>query len=266
VEAIGFPRHRRKEGHRQPIKELRILALDPNAIAVAVDNLRAFQPMLAQVDPGLVLLGLQALGKVTEANHVIVHQAEDRRMQAWMRQALEAVHVVFGYQFTGIAPDKLAQRADSGELPRRHALIDVIAIRFARKCRMRLITDAGLERDHILGEGDLRRIGICGKRVSLRIDVIRLWHSAHCGGRKCVGTLQVVILQRRLIDLRSKRDFVLAVGLHRVQMFGPFGKGAVEDVFASICRRIGIVPCAAASREQQDQQAWKCATHDGEFS
>jgi hypothetical protein len=130
---------------------------------------------------------------------------------------------------------------------------------------MRLVADAGLQRDHVVGEGDLRGIGIAGKRPPLGIDVARLRDRRGGGRHQRVGPLQVVVLQRRLIDLRRKRDLVLAVGLHGVEMLGPFGKGAVENVPAPIRRRIGVVPCAAAGRKQQDQQAWKCATHDGEF-
>jgi hypothetical protein len=64
--------------------------------------------MFAQVDPGPVLLRLQALGEVAEADHVIVHQAEDRRMQARMCQALEAVDIVLGRQFARVAPGEIA--------------------------------------------------------------------------------------------------------------------------------------------------------------
>jgi hypothetical protein len=85
-------------------------------------------------------------------------------------------------------------------------------------------------------------------------------------GDQLVGPLEVVVLQRRLVDLRREGDLVLAVGLHRIEMLGPVGEGAVKDVPAPVRRRIGIVPGAAAGREQQAEKAGKQAAHAVEFS
>jgi hypothetical protein len=81
-----------------------------------------------------------------------------------------------------------------------------------------------------------------------------------------VGPLEVVVLQRRLVDLGREGDLVLAVGLHRIEMLGPIGEGGVQDVPAPVRRRIGIVPGTAAGGEQQNEKAGDPAAHGVEFS
>ena len=207
--------------------------------------------MLAQVDPCLVLLRLQALANVAEADDVLLHQAEDRRMQSRVGQPLDAIDVVLGGQFPAVAPGEITEDIDGGKLRRAKGVIGVIAALAAGKSRMRLIAYARLDRDHIVGEGDLRRIGIVRKDAPLAVQIARLRHRVGCRGDQRIGPLQVVILQRRLVDLGREGDFVLAVGLHRVEMFRPVGERAVKDVPAPIRRRIRVVPCAAAGRQQQ---------------
>jgi hypothetical protein len=63
-----------------------------------------------------------------------------------------------------------------------------------------------------------------------------------------------MVLQRRLVDLRGEGDFVLGIGLHRVEMLGTLGKCRVEDVPAALGARIGVVLLAPAGREQEQQR------------
>jgi hypothetical protein len=266
VKLVGLPGHRREEGHRQPVQKLRVLALDPDAVAMAVDHLDAFQAMLAKVDPRLVLLRLEALAVIAEADDVLLHQAEDRRMQARMGQALDAIDVVLGGQLPTVAPAEVGEDVDAGELRGAQGVVGDGRHCATGKGRMRLVTDARLDGDDIIRERDPCRIGVIRQRPSLRIQVARLRHRFGGGRDQLVGPLEVVVLQRRLVDLGREGDLVLAVGLHRIEMLGPLGEGAVEDVPAPVRRRIGIVPGTAAGCEQQTENAGNQAAHEVEFS
>ena len=49
VEHIGLPRNRRKKRHRQPVDELRVLALDTDAIGVAIHHFGTGQRKVIQI-------------------------------------------------------------------------------------------------------------------------------------------------------------------------------------------------------------------------
>ena len=57
-----------------------------------------------------------------------------------------------------------------------------------------------------------------------------------------------MVLQRRLINLRKKNVLVLAIGLHRIKMFGALGECGVEDGLVGRAGGIGIIPDAAVAR------------------
>jgi hypothetical protein len=99
--------------------------------------------------------------------------------------------------------------------------------------------------------------GIGRQFASVAVVEARLRDGLGGGRGQLERSLQVVVLQRRLVDLRREGDLVLAVRLHRVEVFGPVGEGRVENVAAPIRRRIGVVPGAAAGREQQGREGWK---------
>ena len=77
------------------------------------------------------------------------------------------------------------------------------------------------------------------------------------GDQRCrnqrVGAFQVVVLERRLVDLRREGDLVLGVGLHRIEVLGALGESRIKDVLAAFAQRIRIVLFAAAGRKQEAQ-------------
>ena len=59
--------------------------------------------------------------------------------------------------------------------------------------------------------------------------------------------------------MREKNILVFAVRTGGIEMFGTLGKSRVENRFALICIRIGIVPQRAVARGEQKE---KCCAHD----
>ena len=82
---------------------------------------------------------------------------------------------------------------------------------------------------------------------------MRLRQLARSEGFQGIRTLEVVILQRRLVDLADEHHFVGRIGLCGVEVLGTFGKHAVQNVLPALGFRIGIIPrrLAAAHHEQQ---------------
>jgi hypothetical protein len=111
VEHLGLPRHRRKERHRQPVDELRVLALDADAVGVAVDHLGAFEREIVQIQrrigrvPGRFL---QRFAQRLQADDVLAHQAEDRRAELGIGQPLDLVHIIGRHQFARAAVLEIA--------------------------------------------------------------------------------------------------------------------------------------------------------------
>jgi hypothetical protein len=63
-----------------------------------------------------------------------------------------------------------------------------------------------------------------------------------------------MVLQRRFIYLRRKKNLIGAVGLHRVQMLGAFGKSRIKYIFFRIRDRIWTVPRIAAAGAHQNSK------------
>jgi hypothetical protein len=64
-----------------------------------------------------------------------------------------------------------------------------------------------------------------------------------------------VVLQRRLVNLGGEGDFVLGIGLRRIEVLGAIREGRVENVATGIGGRVGIIPgLTAGSQEQNGQQ------------
>ncbi len=85
-------------------------------------------------------------------------------------------------------------------------------------------------------------------------DLARLWRDARRveipwpGHRLCsqrnqrVGTLEKMVLQRRLINLPGELDLVRTVGARGIEMLGALGECAVEHIGACLAVWIRIVP------------------------
>jgi hypothetical protein len=145
-------------------------------------------------------------------------------------------------------------------------MVGMLAAGRAGKRGMRLVADARPDVDDVVGEGDACWIGVVRQRAPLGVEIARLRHGLGRARNQRIGPLQVVVLQGRLVNLRREVDLVLAVGLHGIEMFGAVGEGAVKNIAAPIRRRIGVVPGAAACREQQAEKAGKQAAHAVQFS
>src|SRR5689334_337774 len=116
---------------------------------------------------------------------------------------------------------------------------------------MRLETDARLEVDFV-------------DRELAALDQARL-RSLDRGERdQLVGPLQVVVLERRLVDLAGEDRLVGGVGLHGVEVLRPLREDRIEDVLAALGRRVGIVPDFATAREEQHREEERA--HGGKYN
>ncbi len=82
VEAVRLPGYRGEKRHGQPVQQLRVLALDPDPVGVAVDDRHAFQRVVAQIQEASLWHGLrdllQGVHVVGQADDVVAHQAQYR--------------------------------------------------------------------------------------------------------------------------------------------------------------------------------------------
>ena len=133
IELVRLHRHRREERHREPVHELRILALDPHAVGVPVDDLDPGERKAAQIDPRQALvaraelrlvllhqtgvLGLQRVRELLQPDDVLAHVAEDRRVHARVREPLDLVDVVLGRELA---------RAGLREVRERELALDLV--------------------------------------------------------------------------------------------------------------------------------------------
>ena len=90
--------------------------------------------------------------------------------------------------------------------------------------------------------------------AALRIEIDG-FRDVLCDRRdQTIGPLQVMILKRRLVDLRGKNNFIGAVGLYRVEMFRTLGKRRIQNIGPGIGRRIRVIPNRGAAGGQQQRQ------------
>ena len=261
IKTLCFPWNRREERHREPVDELRVFALELDAIGICVDDLHAIEGKFLQVE---VAVGGRRLGCILQLGRVVFHaddvfadQPENRGMQFRMGEAADLESVVVGYQFAGAGEFEIAQLVDILQVLTLELVIPVLPILVLGKGGMRLIHDAGLDMYFVDAVGNLgarrgiRHLSICG------IVVSRLGHCRSSQRGELVRPLEIVVLQRRHVDLRREHRFVFGIGLHRIEMLGPLGKRRVENILTGLLHRIGIVPGSAARAE-------RCWQHQGQ--
>ena len=265
VEAVGVARHRREEGHCQPVHELRVGALEANAVTVAVEAGDAFERIAVEVEPGVGGFGLRRFAQrgaqCLQADDAFGHHAVDRRMQARMCEALDAIDEVVGGQLTRALFGEISQRIDAAQRLAVKVLVAGLAARVEREGRMRLETDARRNGNVVLAVGDLRRRRIVRQTLPAGVEEAHLGHRRGAAGNQRVGALEVVVLQRRLVDLAGEHRLVFGVGLRRIEVLGPLGKRRVKDVGMALARRIRIIqgiiqrtvsPVAAGGEQDED--------------
>ncbi|EXI75171.1 MAG: hypothetical protein AW07_01408 [Candidatus Accumulibacter sp. SK-11] len=267
VETVDLARHRRKERHRQPVHELRIFAVQADAVGMAIDAADAGERKAVEVDPGagrqLLRLLLQRRPQLAQTDDALGHHAEDRRMQPRVRQPLDLVDVVVGGQLAAAAVREVAELLDAAQLLAVARLVPRLAGRIQGESRMRLIADSRADADLVDADGDRRRRRVGRQLAPAGVEVA--WHRHRLAGQRNqrIGPLQVVVLQRRLVDLRRERDLVLGVGLHRIEMLRAFGERGVENVAAAFGARVRIVLLAAAGTQQQRNDRQQGTTKTG---
>ena len=258
VEAVGLHRHRREERHRQPVHELRVLALDADAVGVAVHDLDAGEREAPQVDPGqslvalpnfascsfaALVLGLERVRELLQPDDVLAHVAEDRRVHARVREPLDLVDVVVG--------DELA-RAGLREVGERELALDLVLgkIEVQRlpagvdgERGMRLVADAGPDADLVVAVGDRRRRRVRRQLASRCVEQPRLRHlrAPRAGSaRRAASGSGTAAAARRSAAMKPYSSEVYDCTGSRC--FGRSMNERVEDVLPAVGGRVGIVP------------------------
>ena len=261
VELVGFPGDGREEGHRQPVLELRVLALDPYAQRMGIQRLHAFEGVFAEVQPrqvargrdqALAQLGVggaDAVAVLLETDDVVGHVRVDGRYHTGGGQAADAVDVVVGGQFARTGARKvrdgvLALQVRGGQVP-----VQVPAGFVHRERGVRLEPDAGLDRDVVDALHHLLPRHVVRQALALRVQVDRIDHLDGRPRRELVGPLQVVVAVQRLVDLVGVGGLVDRIGTGRVQVLGrALRERRVHDVLALGAGRVGAVQRRAAVR------------------
>ena len=171
-------------------------------------------------------------------------------MQMRVHEALDLVDVVIGRQLTRTGVSEVGERGIARDVCGFEIMIVVAAVSTPREGRVWLIENAVLQADGV--DRFRNRCGgrVVGQRFTIATEVT--WLGQRGGGERheLVRTFQKVVLQHRLVDLTGELCFVFAIGRDRVQMFGSFGKCAVEDCTLAIGGRIRIVPCSLVATDQ----------------
>ena len=135
-------------------------------------------------------------------------------MQPRVREALDLVDVVVRGEF----PRCQRQRV------RRFQLFNCFLLEFLifrYECGMRLVLDARPDANLIDGE-------------FAAVAHARLGYFERRERDKLVGPLEVVVLQRRLVNLLGEFRLILGIGLHRIEVLRPLDERAVKDAFAAL--------------------------------
>ena len=175
-------------------------------------------------------------------------------MQARVRQALDLVDIVVGDQFAAAGLGEIGNHLDAAQFLGVQFAIDRLPGGVGSESRMWLVADARANANVVNAARDLggRRVG--RQLAALGVVIARYRHALTGRRNQRVRPLQIVVLQRRLVNLRGEGDLVLAVRLHRIEVLGAVGEGCIEDVLAALGFRIGVVLLAAAGRQQEQQR------------
>ena len=264
IKLVGLPRHRREKRHRHPVQKLRVLALDADFIGHRVDHPDPCDLKPAQVQPGLAPApgfeafqrSFESVAVFLEPDDVVGHVAENRRIHPRVRQALDLIHIVVGGQEARGADAEIGQL----KLARDHRARQLAIGR--DKGRMRLITDIRPDADFIDRGRDQLRRRVRRQIATSGIQVARFGQSERGARRQLVWPFEVVVLERRFVNLCIEGGFVLGVGAGRVKMLGTFRKRGVERVVVRAGGGIRVVPGLAAAGEAMQHKA-EGAKHDG---
>ena len=151
----------------------------------------------------------------------MAHQTADGRVYRRIGEALDAVDVVLGQQLPGARQRQIPETVEAGDPVSIQPVVGVVAVVAPGERGMRLVADAGLDRELVLRKGRAGGIGIRGQGRSVRVQPGDPRHVLERQGREPVGPLEIVILQGRFVDLPGKGYLIGTVGLCRVEVVRP---------------------------------------------
>lgn len=119
---------------------------------------------------------------------------------------------------------------------------------------MGLVMNTRTDTDFVDAAGD-PRLWCIGRQLFPGNIVIARGRNRRGGGRnQAIGALQIVVLERWLVNLGREGNLVLCVGLDWIQMLGALIKGGIKNVAAAtIASGIGIIPGTVATSGQKPQ-------------
>ncbi|GIX47822.1 MAG: hypothetical protein KatS3mg131_2033 [Candidatus Tectimicrobiota bacterium] len=274
VEAVHFPGHGGKEGHGQPVKELRVLLGEDDAKGQLVHHLRPGQVVLAQVEVNgmAALVGFlvvknacppaplgadagnfrfQALPEGGKALDVSGQQGVNGALEQGMGQALDLVDVVLGAQGARAFARQLVGMLDFGKRRLGRQVPAVAAVGGAGKGGVLLVVNAGLEANLVDHPRHLLCRRFWRQGPALGVKVLRLGHRGGGKRRQGVGALEVVVLQGRLVDLVDEGILVGRVRPRRVEVLGFLAKGVVVNVLPRLAWPVRVVGAGGQEAGQQ---------------
>ena len=243
---------------------MRIYAANLYAVSITVHHRRAFERILVEIEKLLALaLGLMLVQGLLQGflvflhpNDVVAHQSHDGRVQLRMGQAFYLIDIVRRGQLAAAASGKIRKRIDPAQIRRAQMQIERLAFGIDGEGGMGLIADTRTNMNLIDRVGHALRRRIIRQTLPLIVEKLGAGHGGNRRGNQSIWPLQILVLQRRLINLADETIFVGSVGTRRIEMLGSGVKGGKHHIAAQFASGIGAVPwrIAASRRQQYDPQ------------
>ncbi len=223
IERLRLPRHRGKKRHGEPVQEGGIAPGDRDFQRAVVQRLHAFQGVAPQVGRrrarSLRRLDVapQRVVQFFKPRQIRGQNGQRRTHDAGIGDPLDAIDIVFGRELARSGVGKIQRIAKRSSDVIRQPVVAPAARLVPRKRGMRRISNAGLQHKAIASEGD----GVPrGRRTTVSREVLRRRHRFRGLRNDFVGTLQVVVAQKGLIDGIGVERLVARVGDLRIQRLG----------------------------------------------
>ena len=244
VEIDGLFRHRREERHRQPIDELRILGFKDNPIGIPVDDFHTGERCVANVIP-------QRIGIRLHAEDIILQSAENRTGDARFCHAQELVDIIRRDEFARPCQREISDFGETLHVRFRDVVIEQFAVFIFRETGVRLIHCPRSDANFINGACNQSSGSIRWQGAARSIKIARYRHRFCCQRHEFVGPFQVVVLQRRFVNLLNKPIFVRTVGNRGIEVLRLFAERAVVDFLVLLGFRIGVVRHPASDNKSE---------------
>ena len=234
IKALGLPRHRREEGHRQPVAELRILSADRDFERMRIERAHAFKGACPQIEPGLLPVlgakGFVARGELRverlEARHVLRQDAEHRAHDPRTCDALDAVDEILGHKLARAFFGKLHRVRDRRGKLRVEIMVEVGARGVPCKARVRRKAHALFDRDPVDAPINAGRRRVGRQHPPVPVDINGLDDLGRRTRLKLVRALEIVVAVGRLVDRIGVERLVARVGRLRIERLGASARKA----------------------------------------